>query len=84
MNNEYTEIKPIESSGKDSIGMKLTIGCSSENFIGMQINQSAKENFFVATCPCGTTVRYPFNGLPEEDTRFPCENENHWVIKFTE
>lgn len=34
-------------------------------------------------CPCGVEVNYPLNELPEVNTRFPCDNENHWVIKFS-
>lgn len=40
------------------------------------------EKFWRFSCPCGVRVSYPLNGLPEVDTRFPCSNPEHWVVKF--
>ena len=37
--------------------------------------------YWQVTCPCGITVNYPLNGIPEVDTPFPCKNKNHWVVK---
>lgn len=39
-------------------------------------------NFWTLTCPCGKTVSYPLNRLPEVDTLMPCGNPKHWVIKY--
>jgi hypothetical protein len=57
-----------------------------ENKVFVAVNivgEQALLKFFNASCPCGVTVNYPYNGLPTSDTRFPCNNPDHWVVKFT-
>jgi hypothetical protein len=34
------------------------------------------------TCSCGVQVIYPEGTLPGEDTRMPCRNPDHWIIRF--
>ena len=46
------------------------------------VGKEPVEKFWKFSCPCGVQVSYPLNGLPEVDTRFPCSNPEHWVIKF--
>jgi len=45
-------------------------------FIGPQTE------YWKITMPCGTTVTYPLNGLPEVDTPCPCGNPNHWIVRY--
>lgn len=49
-------------------------------FIGVML-VGPQDDFWQLECPCGVKVTYPINGLPLTDTRFPCENENHWVVR---
>lgn len=51
-----------------------------QTFIGVMLI-GPQDNFWKFECPCGSKVTYPVNGLPLVDTRFPCQNENHWVVK---
>ena len=46
------------------------------------VGKEPVEKFWKFSCPCGVRVSYPLNGLPEVDTRFPCSNPEHWIIKF--
>ena len=44
--------------------------------------EGAAEVFWRMTCPCGMTVTFALNKLPEADTLFPCGHPLHWVIKY--
>lgn len=37
---------------------------------------------WVTTCPCGVVARFPFNGMPTEDTPHPCGNLSHFSVRF--
>lgn len=54
---------------------------SQENFIAILIIGKT-DRFWYCTCPCGINVTYPINKLPTKNTKFPCKNKDHWVIKF--
>jgi hypothetical protein len=59
------------------------VGVSDFGYIGFYfVGKEPVEKFWKFSCPCGVQVSYPLNGLPEVDTRFPCSNPEHWVIKF--
>lgn len=51
-------------------------------YIGIHFQGDIGHKFWMITCPCGITVDYPVNGLPEVDTPHPCGNEDHWVVKY--
>lgn len=56
---------------------------SAKTFIGIQfITDRPVTAFWQITCPCGVTQDYALNELPETDTRMPCDNPDHWAIKF--
>ncbi len=40
-----------------------------------------KGRFWRAKCPCGEEGFVPLNGIPEEETPWPCANPNHWLTK---
>lgn len=42
------------------------------------------DKFWKITCPCGITVEYEMNRLPEIDTKHPCGIDNHWTVKYDE
>ena len=71
---------------EEEVGTKLNevgignIGCGHIGFYF--VGKEPVEKFWRFSCPCGVRVSYPLNGLPEVDTRFPCSNPEHWVIKF--
>jgi len=51
-------------------------------FVGRQLNNSVRENFFVVGRPCGVTAKYASNKFPEVDTPHPCGNPEHWTVKY--
>ena len=82
------EINSLKSSGtklkEEEVVTKLNkVGKSDFGHIGYYfVGKEPVEKFWKFSCPCGVQVSYPLNGLPEVDTRFPCSNPEHWVIKF--
>ena len=46
------------------------------------VGHATKEKFWGFTCPCGVTVEYPLNGLPEVTTKHPCGNPNHFTVSY--
>lgn len=53
------------------------------DFCGIEFyGKQSVEEFYKIICPCGITVTYPLNGIPEVDTLHPCGNPNHWSIKY--
>lgn len=75
-------IKPKQEE-KESVTKLDMFNISKNNHIGFYfVGKEPIEKFWKFSCPCGVQVSYPLNGLPEVDTRFPCSNPEHWVIKF--
>lgn len=67
------ELKPTCTVGLD-------INQEAVNFVGLHVYR--EDNFLSVTCPCNVTVSYRLHSIPRTSTRFPCENPNHWVIKY--
>ena len=44
--------------------------------------QGDPDKFWSITCPCGFTVHYGVNKLPEVDTPHPCGDPKHWTVKY--
>ena len=44
--------------------------------------ETHKNTFWKLTCSCGVTVTYPLDGLPTVDTPHPCNNPNHWTVRY--
>jgi hypothetical protein len=51
-------------------------------YIGIQFSGDGARKFWRIECPCGVSVEYPVNGLPEVDTQHPCGNQDHWTVKY--
>ena len=56
--------------------------CGISHYIGVYIAEGFRDKFWQITCPCGDTVVYPLNGLPEVNTPMPCGDERHWAVKY--
>lgn len=54
------------------------------SYYGIYFSNDGARRFWKITCPCGVTVEYPVNQLPEIDTPHPCGNINHWTVKYDE
>lgn len=67
------ELKPTHTINSVSI---KNLG----NFIGLSVYNPGK--FLRVTCPCNVTVEYALHSIPRISTRFPCENPNHWTVKY--
>ena len=52
-------------------------------YYGMYFSYDGAKPYWKITCPCGRTVTYPINGLPEVDTPMPCGNPKHWAVKYS-
>lgn len=77
------ELTGIQFTGDNIIKMKEDpiefTGIQAIEFTGIQFTGNKQ---WSVTCPCGVTVLFPLNGLPEKDVKHPCGNPDHWTIRF--
>lgn len=56
-----------------------------KSWVGLAVHGvDAKNTFFRICCPCGVSVTYPLNRVPEVTTKHPCDNPEHYSLRFTE
>ena len=75
-------VEPAGNLGVQYISGGLSVQVVSGYWTGIGFKGDMRNDFWRITCPCGVTVTYPLNGLPEVDTKHPCDNPDHWTVKY--
>lgn len=80
-------IDPIYKDYKDSSPVPtpyIPPETKSKEYTGISfVKETEKGNFSLSiTCPCGVTVIFPVDNLPEKDIPHPCGDPAHFSVKF--